>query len=49
LTLNVTASEVVLDGAPLYTRWLGSLTGSVNGGDVITGGMALFEQFKMTE
>lgn len=48
MTLNVTASAVVVQAETVYTRFLGSITGSVNGGTVMTGGVALFEQFKMT-
>jgi hypothetical protein len=49
LNVNVTAVQVVLDGAPLYARWVGTMVGSVNGGAAITDGVALFEEFRMIE
>jgi len=45
LHVNVTSTVVLADTGSLYTRWAGSLAGSLNGGSVITGGVALFEEF----
>jgi hypothetical protein len=47
LKVNATAVSIVLEGAPFYTRWIGSMAGSINGGASLTG-IALFEEFKMT-
>jgi hypothetical protein len=48
LNVNVTAAQIIADGAPFYTRWVGGLEGSMNGGEVLKG-VALFEEFKLTE
>jgi hypothetical protein len=48
LNVNVTNEQVILDGAPLYLRWTGSLVGRVDGGPAIKG-IAVLEEFKMIE
>ena len=47
LDVNVTIGTVTSDGGPNYKRWTGSLTGQVCCGEVMTGGVALLEQFRM--
>ncbi|KAE9365283.1 hypothetical protein N431DRAFT_387394 [Stipitochalara longipes BDJ] len=46
MNVDVTATAVTLQGANLYTEWIGSINGSVNGGVQLTG-VALFEMFKL--
>jgi hypothetical protein len=49
MTFNVTTDRIVLgDAGGVYTRWTGALTGKVSGGATMTGGQALFEQFKVS-
>ena len=48
LSVNATAKTVLLQAETLYTRSSGSLEGRLNGGPLLTGGVALFEEFKMT-
>lgn len=47
LNVTITIVQVVDNNAPLYTRWTGSLTGRVTGGEFITGGVAIFEEFDL--
>lgn len=48
MTFDVTTDKIVLgDAGGVYTRWTGALTGSVGSGPVLTGGQALFEEFKL--
>jgi hypothetical protein len=47
MNVEVTVTAVALQGLTLYTEWVGTLTGSVNGGENMTG-VALFEAFKLT-
>jgi hypothetical protein len=47
MTFNVYTNTTVLSAPGIYSRWTGSLTGSYNGGALMTGGQALFEQFKL--
>ena len=49
LNVNVTVINIIGEAATLYTRFAGSMIGSLNGGKLIEGGVALFEQFKLTE
>lgn len=49
LNVNVTVETVLVDGGTLYSRFAGSMVGSINGGPVIKGGIALFEQFNLME
>ncbi len=46
LKFNVTARFVTLAAASLYTRWIGALEGSVNGGPLLEG-VAQYEEFKI--
>ncbi|KAI9719987.1 MAG: hypothetical protein M1812_003112 [Candelaria pacifica] len=46
LKANVTARFVTLAAASLYTRWIGNLEGSVNGGQLLKG-LAQYEEFKI--
>lgn len=48
LNVNVTSESILFEVAPLYTRWAGSMVGNLNGGPAIEGGVALFEEFKLT-
>jgi hypothetical protein len=48
LIVNVTTETTLFNGLGLYNRLAGSMVGSLNGGDLITGGVALYEQFKLT-
>ncbi|TVY26939.1 Tyrosinase family protein [Lachnellula hyalina] len=47
LDVNVTMGTVILDGGPSYKRWTASMQGQVRCGQLMTGGMAVLEQFKM--
>jgi len=47
MNVEVTAGVVALQGLTLYTEWVGTMTGSVNGGKQMTG-VASFEAFKLT-
>jgi hypothetical protein len=38
-------TDIVINAT--YSRWAGSLTGSVNGGEVMKDGVAVYEQFKL--
>lgn len=48
LDFNVTIVEVALNAAPVYMRWTGSISGSISGGKLITGGVAIFEEFNLS-
>ena len=48
LDFNVTIVEVVSNAAPVYMRWSGSIAGSVSGGELVTGGVATFEEFNLS-
>lgn len=48
LDIQVTVEHVAFDGAPVYTRWIGSMSGRLNGGELISNGVALFEQFDLS-
>jgi hypothetical protein len=46
LRANLTSmTDIVISDT--YSRWAGSLTGRVNGGEVMKNGVALYEQFKL--
>jgi hypothetical protein len=47
MNVEVAAGAVSLEAPGLYTEWVGTLTGSVNGGKQLTG-VASFEMFKLT-
>ena len=47
LDVNVTMGTVILDGGPSYKRWTASMQGQVRCGQLMTGGVAVLEQFKM--
>jgi hypothetical protein len=38
---------ILQQSTTLYWRWAGSMEGSVVGGEVISGGVALLEEFKL--
>lgn len=44
--LNVTGARIVAGGDGLYTRWIGSIAGEING-EVLTDGVALYEAFAL--
>ncbi|CZR53415.1 uncharacterized protein PAC_03293 [Phialocephala subalpina] len=49
MSFNVSTDSIVAGAAGMvYTRWTGVLNGSLNGGKVMTGGAAIFEQFKLS-
>lgn len=48
LDVNVTTANLIFNGLGLYNRMAGSVVASLNGGELITGGIALWEQFAMT-
>ena len=41
--------QVAVDAAPLYMRWIGSVVGRLNGGEIIRDGVALFEEFDLSD
>jgi hypothetical protein len=43
------STDTIVGGAAgaVYTRWTGALNATLDGGDVIVGGQALFEEFKL--
>ena len=47
LSVNVTVETILAEGETLYTRWAGSMVGRLDGGKVIDGGIAIFEQFNL--
>jgi hypothetical protein len=47
MNVEVTAEAISLAGGGLYTEWVGTMTGSVNGGKQMEG-VASFEMFKLT-
>ena len=46
LHVDVTATAVASPALNLYTEWIGTVNGSVNGGEQLSG-VALFEMFKL--
>jgi len=48
LDLTATAKGTTLTNGNLYNGWIGTLSGSLNGGKPILGGAAKFEQFTLT-
>ena len=48
MEINITSNALVLQVGETYGRWLGNMTGSLNGGDVMNG-IALYEEFKTQE
>ena len=48
LNINVTVETIIFRGLTLYTRFTGSMIGSMNG-TLVENGTAVFEQFKVTE
>lgn len=49
LSVNVIVETILAQGETLYTRWAGSMVGSLDGGQVMKGGVALFEQFNLAQ
>jgi len=47
LTARVHIKTILQQSTTLYSRWAGSMEGSVDGGEVISGGVALLEEFKL--
>jgi hypothetical protein len=47
LVVNVTTETVLFNGLGLYNRLAGSMIGRLNDGDLMTGGVSLYEQFKL--
>lgn len=47
MELGVTIVNVLADGGPAYKRWSGNMTGRVCCGPIMTGGVAVLEQFKL--
>ena len=47
MNVEVTAEAISLAAGGLYTEWVGTMTGSVNGGKQMEG-VASFEMFKLT-
>ncbi|RDL41510.1 uncharacterized protein BP5553_01489 [Venustampulla echinocandica] len=47
LSVNLTMEMTIVDVPGMYNRWTGSMVGSVNGGTLMTAGVAMLEQFKM--
>jgi len=43
--VNVTGETITVEVGNEYTRWLGGMEGSINGGEVLTG-IALYEEFR---
>jgi hypothetical protein len=48
LSIQVHIQQVAVDAAPVYVRWIGSVIGQLNGGEVIRDGVALFEEFDLS-
>jgi len=48
MNVDVTVTAVILENADLYTEWIGTINGSVNGGEQLNG-VALFEMFKLAK
>jgi hypothetical protein len=48
LSVQVHIHQVAVDAAPYYMRWIGSMVGRLNGGEVIKDGVALFEEFDLS-
>lgn len=47
LDANVTMVTTIVNAAPAYSRWTGSMVGRVGGRPLLAGGVALLEQFKL--
>jgi hypothetical protein len=47
MNVEVTPEAISLAAGGLYTEWVGTMTGSVNGGKQMEG-VASFEMFKLT-
>lgn len=47
LAVNVTTNLIIGEAGPVYARYTGSMTGSLNGGKNMTGGLALYEEFRL--
>ena len=48
LEVNVKSTLVIAD-VVLYTRWIGTMSGGTQGSSVVYQGVALYEEFKVTE
>jgi hypothetical protein len=48
LHIQVTVEHVAFNSAPIYERWIGSMSGRLNGGELISNGVALFEEFNLS-
>jgi hypothetical protein len=49
LSIRVHIQQVAVDAAPLYVRRIGSVVGRLNGGEEIRDGVALFEEFDLSD
>ena len=49
MSIRVHIQQVAVDAAPLYMRWIGSVVGRLNGGEEIRDGVALFEEFDLSD
>ncbi|KAH8775088.1 hypothetical protein BGZ57DRAFT_762719 [Hyaloscypha finlandica] len=49
LSIRVHIQQVAVDAAPLYVRRIGSMVGRLNGGEIIRDGVALFEEFDLSD
>ena len=49
LSVQIRIHEVALDGSPAHMRWIGSMTGHLNGGGEIRDGVALFDLFDFSD
>jgi hypothetical protein len=45
LSVDITTDQSIAD-AILYERWIGTLKGGIVGGEIYSGGRALYEQFR---
>lgn len=48
LHVQVNIQQVAVDSAPVYRRWIGTMVGRLNGGNIIKDGVALFEEFDLS-
>ncbi len=48
LDIQVTVEHVAFNSAPVYERWIGITSGRLNGGELISNRVALFEEFNLS-
>jgi hypothetical protein len=48
LDIQVKVEHVAFNSAPVYVRWIGSMSGRLNGGELMSNGAALFEEFNLS-